>query len=441
MGSPQAEIPHADCFEYPYDTQNNILPEFNDIYERPLARVVASFARFGKRVMKKKSLAQNLDIPLIQSIVRMCKDSMQLIDFDVLIRRAPQSQRSRILDREANLIDSLQTLRSFEQVIVPHSISQTKWLIYLVTLRTCEIDEYVIGDILSHEVEPFRVQLVQALSTINPTTSFSSKQRLHLRRGLNNDPVLTAYLFSWYLHSHGNYLDLDEHKINLHKFEVFEQFMERHDQYLGKFMMKHDIKSTHPFVVGKPPENLEYLTNMGWAVIDVDGDGHCGYYSLILGLENLGVTKHSCQERRKTTSIRSHKPWQQALLQFRQKLRERSLKLIERRERQGKENDPPQWWIYVLFEGEDISKGIYDADFKDWWPKTGKLKDDYQMEFMWVSFVAASKFGTRIIVIIMESEDGNNPRWTTNIFNHENRFTSNENDTSEKPHLSYEYHD
>ena len=215
-------VSQADSFQYPYAKQHDISPLYDDVFKRPVRRLVASFALFGKKVMKRKSLAQNLDINSIESIVRMCDDSMQTVDFDVLISRAQPLERSKIIRRGSDLNESLQDSKSCEQVIVPHSISQDKWLIYLVALRSGAIDVYVIGDILSHEMEPFHVKLQEAVTKVFPNTSFSFKLRLHLRSSLRKDPVLTAYLFTRYLHSNGKYLDLNLQKINLLKFEVFE---------------------------------------------------------------------------------------------------------------------------------------------------------------------------------------------------------------------------
>jgi hypothetical protein len=181
MGPSPSTVTHADSLKYPYATQHDILPPYNDVFRRPVGRLVASFSRFGKRVMKSKNLSRNFDINVIQSIVRMCEDSMQTVDFDVLINRAPQLEQSRIIRRGSDLIESLQDSRNFQQVIVPHSITENKWLILLVSLFSRTIDAYVIGHVLSHEVEIFRVDLQSAVTTVFPDTSFSFKQRLHMR--------------------------------------------------------------------------------------------------------------------------------------------------------------------------------------------------------------------------------------------------------------------
>ena len=129
-------VSHADCFQYPYAKQNDISPLYDDFFKRPVGRLVASFSLYGKKLMKWKGLAQNLDINSIESIVRMCDDSMETVDFDVLISRALPLEQSKIIRRGSNLNESLQDSESCEQVIVPHNISQNKWLIYLITLRS-----------------------------------------------------------------------------------------------------------------------------------------------------------------------------------------------------------------------------------------------------------------------------------------------------------------
>ncbi|KAG9286910.1 hypothetical protein G9A89_021700 [Geosiphon pyriformis] len=101
--------------------------------------------------------------------------------------QAPLLQESRIIHCGSKLIDSLQESQDREHVIVPHSVSQNKWLIYLVTIPTGKIDTYVVGDILSYEAEPFHSELLRALSTVFPNTRSSSPDNIYklLRKKIN----------------------------------------------------------------------------------------------------------------------------------------------------------------------------------------------------------------------------------------------------------------
>ena len=447
MGTSPSKIPSTDCFKYPYETPRNILPEYNDVFDRPLARLVASFARFGKKVMTNKRLAADVDLQLMQSIVHMCDDSMEIDDFDVLISRAPPSQESRIMGRGCDLIESMEELQTCQQLIIPQCHSKNKWSISLVTIRTATIDVYLIGDILSDEMEPYCNTLQQAVTATFPNTQFTFKQRLQLRTSLKNDPVLTAYLFSWYLHSNANYLELDDDKIDLHKFEAFEQFKEAHDKYFGCFTLENITRMTHPFVEGKPPEDFSNLERMGWTVIDVTGDGHCGYYALILGLENLNVFKFSYSGNYKAERMLKHSPWQEKILQFRRALRFRSRRLIKEKINEGTDNEP-KWWIYVCVTGEkseiaDLSNNIWQQlPTSTWFPKNLRLKAELQMNFMWVPLVVASYFKIRVIVIMMSSDSGDpeDANWTTNVFSCDAPIEHTEPE-SVQPHLSYKQMD
>lgn len=135
-------------------------------------------------------------------------------DFGVLmmIRRAPILKLSRIIPPRSNLIDSLQDSRTCQQVIVADYESHDKWLIFHVSLQTGDINAYLVGDYDLKEAQPFIGIFQQALQSVFQGISFSFTKRLHIRRGLNNDPVLTAYLIARHLHMKGNYLNLDDER-------------------------------------------------------------------------------------------------------------------------------------------------------------------------------------------------------------------------------------
>ncbi len=69
-----------------------------------------------------------------------------------------------------------------------------------------------------------------------------------------------------------------------------------HDCWFGKLRLHEITNISHPFVSFEGPElygdQLEIFQDLGWIVIDVAGDGNCGYYALLLGLENLGNTDY-----------------------------------------------------------------------------------------------------------------------------------------------------
>lgn len=448
MATSQPNDPPVDCFEYPYEAQHNILPEYKDIFNRPLARLVASFARFGRRVIKvnenedekkkkkNKALVQDIDIDLIQSIVRMCEDSMQSEDFNVLISRVPPLQSSKIINRQSNLIESMDVLQRYRQVIFPCSISEDKWMIYFIATGTATIDAYMIGDVLPAEEEPLRATLQQAMVRTLQTTSLTFKRRLHIRESLKNDSVLTAYLLSKYLHLNGNYLDIDDHIIDLHKFEVFSEYLEDHDKYLGCFLLDDNPKAQRPYYIGKPKENLKRLENMGWTAIDVEGDGHCGYYAILLGLDNINKSFFTRAIKSTATRMLDSIEWQEAVLEFRRTLETQSIMLLNKIE-ENTENEP-KWWVNIVGTKDELSKGIFNPGLSlaDWFPKKKKLKTDYHMDFMWGPLVVASKFKIRIIVIMRYAAKGSKTTFSTAFFNYEAPFDSKEPE-SEKPHLSW----
>jgi len=67
----------------------------------------------------------------------------------------------------------------------------------------------------------------------------------------------------------------------------------------------------HPFVVSVSDDTEEFkedLDKNGWIVLDVDGNGNCGFYCFILGLENHN--NYSYSVNKKTLPMTKNKPWQ-----------------------------------------------------------------------------------------------------------------------------------
>ena len=111
------DVSSQECFQYPY-VPHDISPKCNDLYERPLSKLIASFASFGRRLVNNEVVDEELDTATIQSIVRMCEDQMLPSDYDIMIKKAPNLKASKIIGCNADLNETLEASISYEQVII-----------------------------------------------------------------------------------------------------------------------------------------------------------------------------------------------------------------------------------------------------------------------------------------------------------------------------------
>jgi len=144
------------------------------------------------------------------------------------------------------------------------------------------------------------------------------------------------------------------------------------------------------------------LRAFGWALVDVPGDGNCGPYVLILGLENYNRTLYnpfyvdeSGQEvggRRDIDEGDLKLEWQKQTIRIREDLRRHSIRLLKTKYKLGQE--PPWWWMCGPMEKNDRAKShdnIYMRGYKvqHYFPK---CDEELMMDGMWWSFVFASLF-------------------------------------------------
>ena len=70
---------------------------------------------------------------------------------------------------------------------------------------------------------------------------------------------------------------------------MIRNFIPVHDDFLGRLDIQSITEYSHPFQMAPRREDqFDTVEKKGWLVIDVSGDGHCGYYSFFLGLRNVG---------------------------------------------------------------------------------------------------------------------------------------------------------
>lgn len=195
--------------KYPFQG-SDITPDYNDPCGRAIERLLASFSIYGNGLLNRNFAGVNFNTDHFQSVLRMCNDSMLPDDFVTFANRLPISHLSQIIKPSQELTSSLEETRKRQQVIIAHFTTETRWLVFLVSLITGHVDIYTVGDVASESIVQFATQVHQSLNKVFHGKKFKFKMRLAFPLGFIKDPALAAFLISLHLHNHGKYLNMTE---------------------------------------------------------------------------------------------------------------------------------------------------------------------------------------------------------------------------------------
>ena len=329
----------SSSIELPYDAFQGSPFRFDDVYDRNVPRLLASLSHFAQLLRDDETVLPNeLPIDYVHRCIRICNDSMIPDDFTTISSVLPLFSRkksSKLLDvntlakSNSDLLESLPDLLPYEQVIIPHHVSEKKWIIVFVMMSSRTIHSFCIGDDCFHAEMQITSKLLGIFGNLLPGTA-CTQQKCEIPKELHKDAVLIALILQGYLHQRRNYLDLDQSTLAVFKLYMLRRLRILHDEWLGKLRMEDVTEQTHPFL-HRPekekekgeeqkeddenqdeqkaddenqkdkvvewdyelPNDKEDLDNSGYFIIDNAGDGNCGYYSLIFGLENNGIRECS----------------------------------------------------------------------------------------------------------------------------------------------------
>jgi len=235
-----------------------------------------------------------------------------------------------------------------------------------------------------------------------------------------------------------------------------------HDNWLGKLKLEDMTLSTHPFYEKlftysdkrqipkdvpfdeNDPDNLGEVREKGWAPIDVLGDGNCGYYSLILGLENIGDKLFSAGTG--PPNMETNFEWQSKVVDLRMRLGAHSRHLLQKIYPPGNRQHD-WWWFTEATEEKDqatLSRGFTKRGFSRLQYFTSlRRKTEYHMRPYWTAIVFASLFKMRVIVYYRQKGtdmEGNERKvkyaWSTVVI----EYNAPE-DTKEQPHVLFTIHE
>ena len=310
MGSRLFDVSISDSHGYPYPISFHIYKEYTDSYKRDPHKLMTSLTRFGDLIMNNEIQYQDENsVDMVPVISRFCKDATLEEDFDTILKLYPPPRHDKrlilqpILHRinQKVLTQQLAQIATYEQIVIPHCQAKDKWVIYLVSMLSSSVNEYWIGDVEYQDVAIFIVLISNILNSHFPNRQFKYKESLQVAHHKTMNTVDLALILSRYLHEHGNYLELRTDMVLHHKLSILSprrdtsnHFIRHHDRWFGDIEPKTGDRPWPPFVTAvNADNNLPELQELSWAVMDVVGDGNCGYYSLILGLENNGVLTYN----------------------------------------------------------------------------------------------------------------------------------------------------
>ena len=350
---------------YPYDDPQPIRADYADRYDRNIFQLLASLACFGHRIENNASvmgaaIQPPLRIP-ISTLTRLCEDTTIAEDFpSLMVQMPPPHFETRHIypsqTLNGALRDVLTTLfknRTIDQMIFYH-LSGSEISLFLVLPARRTIEGFYIGNVSLPDIEPVAKQIGRLCDGWYHDSNhyFSYRHRLKIPSTFPTNNVVMGFFLLLSLHSNSTYLDFNVQTIAYGKHCILEDFIDRHDKWLGQLLQVDQV--THPFYCPKvetetldptvkpPPVNhqkhLDELRDLGFAIFDVEGDGNCGYYTLLLGLENIGKLSYRPSVRHNNVHIPIHRnrPWQFSVVKLRRELQHHAEDLLANIYKRGK---------------------------------------------------------------------------------------------------------
>jgi hypothetical protein len=285
------------------------------------------------------------------------------------------------------------------------------------------VDVFAVGPCEIVELKQFALEILSFMTKVLPGRTFSFRFRFQIPSAFFSDKLFAAFILAVQLHGHGKFYNLNRENLSIYKLKCLDSFKPTHDKFLGTL----DLNLTYPF--HNPAHNNDdggCLQALGWALVDVDGDGNCGFYSLILGLHNNNRTTYynpfyftengeRIEGQREIDDDALALEWQKQTVRLRRDLRNHSIRLLRTKYKLGQE--PTWWWTVGPMTAEDRiqnNDNLYMRGYgvQHYFPR---CDDVLMMIGTWGGFVFASKFRMRVVLIQRRHTD-TGWDWTTHIY-------------------------
>ena len=363
----------------------------------------------------------------IKRISRVCNNAMTIDDyihFFIQLYEVPTRETSliihlNILEADATrYFANIPDLAQYEDIILSSLSSTGKVVLFLILPSLSTIEAFCPTPVSYEDVKETLKNLLTVL-TRSFGKPFSIRLRLQVPQNFHRDPLFTALFLVGIIDQQGKYFLATEATILKYKLYMIRDFIHIHDSVLGKLDYGKMTKSSHPF--RKPRrkcDQFDRIENKGWHVMDVDGDGNCGYYALLLALQNVGIREYYINTQDVSPRIAKGR-WQQIVISLRQRLKEGSEELLSTIFPKNSPNRKLEWWMNVIgtFSVEDQTE--LSSSFLI--PRNNnpsiyfekKFTDDeslhhYQMNPYWSAVVIAHVFKARVVIITRSSSPKEN---------------------------------
>ena len=257
---------------------------------------------------------------------------------------------------------------------------------------------------------------------------------------LSKSPGLLALLLSLFLNHRGQYLTITKRMVNTFKYAAVKELRLFHDSWFGQLDLNffEDKKHLFPFIEiedQQEVDRIKEIQELGWALIDVDGDGNCGFYSIALGLANIGNNTYAppSSPNQAHISMNLSPEWRSQIFSLRKDLQKQSLLLLK----VFSVGEEPAEWLYLMGTTDEeerkslsnfIGKSMRQSEY---FSTNFRTNTEYHMNPHWGSYVLASLCRLRVILIMRTTSYDTTTQsisynWSTTVYDYNKEMVDEE---------------
>jgi len=420
--------------EYPFTAGFLNIPTIpKDPYERNVPSLLASMTTFAESILTDMIKFRNPDaitvpkqatfsLTEIHLLCRICNNTLTSGDYMILFQHILGDRPSKrttafhldFLQRdEREICDNLPSLTVYSEIMISTFTAKGNVILFLILPSQATVEMYLTSRIDSNEVD-VHFQKLHAILQRAFNRPFVLHRRLQVPDNFHPNSFIMTLLLGYSIFRRKEYLMASEDAFIHFKSWLAKKFIKLHDYYLGRLSISDITPKSHPFftIAHKGQDNVDEIEKNGWFVMDVQGDGNCGYYSLLLAFQNVGIRDYHIDTSgdKKDTPMNKNKPWQKQVIKLRTDLRAAARELLKLVYPAGSKSRKALWWVDCV--------GAYDDETFDALPGSflipGEKNDavyfkkaftenaellEYHMNPYWTALVVAYLFNVRVVVV------------------------------------------
>jgi len=437
-----------DPTKYPYANPRSLdIPECPDFFERNPISLLSSFSAFANGLLKKTKINKGivefrfgfgtdnrLSVKDVERLQRVCSSSMSNDDYVDIFRQVvplPGAKHTAafhidiINQHENTIFEELPELVRYAEILFSTFSASGTVVLYFVQTHNHTVETFCSSEIGLNVIQP-QVEKLSRLLFKTYHHNFSIERRLkEIPVDLHKDPLLSSLFLAYAINRHYRYLDANVKLLYQFHLWILRTSVDYHDYYLGHVLPSSVTEELLPFAKSIDQQQFQDISREGWYIQEVEGDGHCGYYSLFLGLQNVGI-KDWHLDISNRPKLQGQRDWQSQVIKFRKFLFNQSNLIIQKVYPRGSKGRQLSWWIECVGAYNDdlidalsepfvlpkqVRESVYyskefaeEADSKviDFFPKFKDKKKslkDYHMDVYWTAVVVAYTLKVRVVVV------------------------------------------